>query len=362
MLLLVFGALYLGECCYWLPLRAVVVREGRFRRPGGPLANERAGVVWLHPLPPAGRAFACEPWPFSVTPDGISSVVVAAHGLSFRPPHAGLALSWDADGVPAEVSTDGKAIYLDGRRLAGCASAGEAAELAAFLASVAGAARTDRARLIREHLGRALSRAEAESRIGEGLRCGMAPARAGSAVLGWSLLVLPPAYLFLGAGATFLALLVVLPVLMLVAVVLEFRAHGRLFPALRGERWLHALVAAIAPQHAARAGDLLARSVLGATHPAALAGAPELEAICRDAEHPLPGVGDPVALAFHAHFLLPALGEAGAGAGAGAGASPAPDGSSVAYCPRCHTRFAREGAACEACGGMAVVPFAGARD
>ncbi len=356
-LLLAFLALYLAECCYWLPLRAVAFAGGKAKSPGPPVANERAGMVWLNPLPPAGRTFPCEPWPFSVSPDGVSSAVVAAAGLAFPPPHPGCQLSW-TDGAPTRIATDGKKLYAGGKLLATCASSSGAAELADFLTKVDAADRADRAALIHAGLARALSRDEAESRIAA-CNAESRPVRwSGALVLVWCFLILPPAYTLRGPTPDFFALLGLLPVLMLVSVVLEFRAHRRRHPTLGPDRWIHSIVAAIAPQHAARAGDLLARDALGATHPAALADAGALATIWRDAAHPVPGADDPVALAFHQEFLVPALRPLAAAAAS----PPDRDGSSAAYCPRCLEQFTDQAAACEACGGIALVTFGRAED
>jgi hypothetical protein len=178
-------------------------------------------------------------------------------------------------------------------------------------------------------------------------------------------MLVPVAFWRVGAQWPFFVILGAGWVLMLASATLFFRAHRRLAPARGNERWQHTILAALIPQHALRAPQVLARERLATFHPLAVAVAvlkPEMSRdfaarLWRDAVHPLPLEGESsavdVAREFHQEYYLPALQAALIQAGYQPADLLAPSGldaQALAYCPRCHGSFARTDAVCEDCG------------
>jgi len=364
-LLLLFLAFYLSECGYWLPRRAVVFRGPgkvgvRARGVSGVLNNAKGGFVWTAVLPPAGRDYACEPWPFSVTAEGLSSSVPTSPNPGWPPPDSGVSLGWDA---VERITYDKKILCLNGQYFASCMGTAAAREHTRLLEEIRAAGGEQRPEIIRGALATALSE---KSVIESRQRCEKVARNvkfAGMVVFLFLFGVLPVAYRVLGDSWVVVALAGGLWLAMITASVMYFRAHRRLFPTLRGERWQHLLASLFAPQHAARCADGLVRGALGTAYPAAAAGGDTafLGAFYRDLRHPVPDGVDSVAREFRERFLLPAvegeLEERGLQLDKLTGPPKREDEADTHFCPRCHQLYTSEASGCPECGGLGLVPF-----
>jgi hypothetical protein len=363
-LLLVVALLYLSECVAWLPRGAVVIRRPwhlAAARPGSP-GNDGGWLAWLSPLDGNGGHAVLEPWPFSLTPDGVSSVVPTAPNPGGRVPGTGLARSWDE---VREISSDGSRVRVDGQVLARCAGPAAALAYAKLLAAVWKAVPAGREGVIRERLADALSAEMAQARFAS-----FAAATAGLrtwclAVLGWMFVVLPLGYLLYGDSWQVLVLAGGLFALTAGAAVAAFLCHRRLIPELAGSRWQHLAVSLLLPTHAARGADALARDALGGFHPlAAAAGDPGFRrALARDAWHPLRVVRDETAERFLTQFLRPAIAAELARRGEDVQAFLGPpdasdDPDAERFCPRCHALYRAAAATCADCPGVGLAPLA----
>jgi hypothetical protein len=188
----------------------------------------------------------------------------------------------------------------------------------------------------------------------------------------WMFFVLIPiVYWAVGGKAPFFAMLGAGWALMAAGAVLFFRTHRRLAPMRVTERWQHAILCGLIPQHALRTSEIFARDCLATFHPLAVAIAVQKQdqvrdfaaRVWRDAVHPLPLEADPTAVAaageFHEKFYLPALEAAIIHAGFDPADLLVPSESDTlaeGYCPRCHTGFAKIDAPCQDCGGLACTP------
>ena len=177
-----------------------------------------------------------------------------------------------------------------------------------------------------------------------------------------------------GANTTFLLLFLVLPVVwrtlggesmvLLVAFCLmlvsglftgiaHFRAHRRLFPEQRDERWKHSFLIAVLPTHACRAHDQLGRPLLRGFHPLVLAwmALPGMAfekcagRFLRHSTYPLGPDEIPANLPALRQFLE----EHGFQL-----KPPMASGEATHYCPRCETLFGPTASQCDDCGGLAL--------
>src|SRR5687767_7318719 len=74
---LVAAGLYLVECIAWIRSDAIVCfrqplrRRWRCKRGDSLPGNDRGGVVLVEPMAWLGSLVVVEPWPFSLSPDGV---------------------------------------------------------------------------------------------------------------------------------------------------------------------------------------------------------------------------------------------------------------------------------------------------
>ena len=177
-----------------------------------------------------------------------------------------------------------------------------------------------------------------------------------------------------GSNTTFLLLFLVLPLVWrnlggeslvllmaffltlvsgLVTGIVHFRAHRKLFPDQRDERWKQACLIAVLPTHACRAHDQLGRQLFREFHPLVLAWLALPQApfakcagrFLRHAVHPL-AAGD-------APENLPALRQFLDDRGFQL-KPPVSAGEATQYCPRCETLFGPTASRCDDCGGLAL--------
>jgi hypothetical protein len=192
-----------------------------------------------------------------------------------------------------------------------------------------------------------------------------------AAILFWYTLVVAPAVIaVIGPDPTWPWLLAGLMIGTGMTATQYFRAHGRLYPALRFERWVQTTAMILLPVGAIRAAVNLARPVLEQYSPfAALPTLCSADAAARDLRVALWDLQRvPASDSVHTDgtdcvewcraATASAAIEAVRASNIDLGTAPLPeDEGSASYCPRCHAQFRRAGVICHICDDVQVVPF-----
>ncbi|MBN1867908.1 hypothetical protein JW916_11510 [Candidatus Sumerlaeota bacterium] len=374
-LLLVLVLLYLSDCLVWVRRGAAALVThtgwGRFRIAGIEiLSNHRGRAMALNPLSPLSTAFVCQGSPVSLSPDGACSH--AAQGIDDLGPTGSEPVSVAPWKDAADTRTQSNDLLIGAERFARCSSRGLALSLARRISEIAGLPETEREEAIQGDLARALDSGRVAERIEE-TRNATRVLRPLCAVLFLFLFLVSPVAVWQHGFARAIVPLLVFGLPLHVAVLaLFYRAHLRLHPAVREERWQHLVTMLLCPPMAARAADIVSRHALDLFHPIAVARAlcdaddfaafakqlllhlryplgaerlePEaravvewsrettvaaIETFLRDKEI------DPEALC---ELRLP------------------PDAAYRAYCPRCHSGFLRDDGECPDCPGVRLEP------
>ncbi len=366
-LLLVLLALYLIECVRWLraPGVAAIGPRGaaRLRGPGERFANRKGGLVGIGALETPGAAFAGQPWPISFGDDALCAEVPYAwrrlgRGAASRRivPYAEL----------TGVRTNGDDILLGGRTLVNCGSDAAARRLAALLSSLADATPARRAAAIEDAVRGRFDRDAIRARIDE-VRAARRWPGVTAALLGLSLFGLGPAlthlYGLVAIAAPFgLSLLG----LHLIHLTLVFRAHRRLAPEARADRWIEFAKLFLSPPMAIRAGDALSWHRLAEFDPIAVAAvmahpddfAAWIAPVRRDLAHPLiaPGLDESARSIVQSERarILAATDALLADMGVEVPDRPATVPDDGGYCPRCLGTYRRVEGECGDCPGVGL--------
>jgi hypothetical protein len=370
LLLVVLVALYFTECLVVARRGSVIVRLPWFlggasaAPPSKAMGNGNVGLALLNPLPPFGRVYVVEPWPF-VCDD---TSVVAAQSTSLwrdpKPKQSGQRLAFSAI---TDVGTIDKDIFVNDAVFATASSARHARAAAAALKAMWQAPPEQRAAVRASLLKAAFDVDDARARLALHQRRGLPLLVATIGTFAAMFVVTPTMVNHEGVERWFVWLGLIY-VWVVLSSLLAFFAHKKLSPTFRGERWLNLLVSTVAPTVAIRGNDKLGRFLLAGLHPVTstlvlLQGAPRTQvvgALLRDLRQPrlptLP-VDDVDSLAIEASFRreVSALAEATAvTAGIDVAALFVAPGKTAKYCPRCHTGYTK-GSACADCGGVVLV-------
>lgn len=371
-LALVVVALYLSECIVWARHGAVVVTAPWLFWPRlrvlSRLGTARGAFTVLNPLPPFGRVYVVEPWPFSVAAAGVVAARSFAIAGEPRPLETGRALAWPE---VVKVTVVEKDVHVAGALFARCSSAAHARAAARALSSIAAAASDQqRARAIDELLAAHLDPLEARTRARRHVRWS-APLLVGSIGVFAAIFVIVPRVVLATGLQHWPSLLAIVYAWVLVSVAAMYLAHRKLAPDARGERWLHTLLMLPAPTMAMRGNDKLGRHLMAGLHPFAVAlgvlsGRARDDVVARalrDFAFPRRAAptaapmttDDAQALAIERGFRDLALARAMALANGhgidivAAFAPPALRAGQRAWCPRCHLAYRQPGA-CSDCG------------
>ena len=360
---LVLAALHLLECLEWSGARTYLFRSGWWRgwKLNRPSRQGGKGVPRLaYPLPPMGWAFVSEGWPFSMAPEGVSPVAVAAPNPGRRAKMAPSGtVPWSEAGTlpfPAKASP----AFLEAWKRT--------------VDSVASAEPDDRAGAIGTAVDRFFDVSGARERLALFNERSRSLRIFGNILFFWWLAIVPLAAMRFGFGdragwglQTLLMLAVLGLLIQGVSALNFFRVHRRTAPGETLERWQHAILVALVPTHAIRAAQSIARDCLADFHPLAVAFAtlPRERAldfagsVWRDAVHPvaIEQAADSARAAawFHENAYLPAVRallerENVAPATLLHGPADAP-----AWCPRCLAPFQSAQGTCPDCDGVALI-------
>jgi hypothetical protein len=374
-LLLILILLYLTECLIWVKRESVafVSRMGgrwRLTVPPSWLGNANGGILFLNPLPPAGRVFLSHLSPISISPSGICAYNLQTLPSEARSPgQTGHFLPFNKI---TRSTTDGVYLLVNDERFAKCATARQATTLAKLIGEMAKASAAKRERLARNWISKQFAVDDAAARLREGNAI-IKPMRALSLILFLFLFVMTPVLV-----SSFGLLRLITPVaavMVMLAVligILFYRAHKQLFPAESSERFENLVKMILCPPVSIRAPDIITRNLLAEYSPIVVAslltGSNEqqfVRAFILDLQHPLKHeVSDETAEKTIAWTAAEQLNICLDQVKAGDYLKPedllAPaqrEGNSISYCPRCRCQFVVSAIECPDCPGVALVDF-----
>jgi hypothetical protein len=367
-------ALYLIECLAWVRSGSSACFSRPFRERWGFAAgadlpgNDRGGLVFSNPLNFSGALVTCEPWPFSVSPAGLTSAT--ADGASDGGPEFRYVRFEDIRTACADFDD----VRINGGRFVRAGSSAQAIHLCDTIDRVRNLPVEDRAAHIRAAFARTLDSAAA-ARQWNAFTSRSPDLRAWCLVLfAWTFLVSPAVLLLIGPYPVWPYLLGGWFFTAAGTASRYFRIHAALYPDCRYDRWVHALSMVLLPVAAIRCADKLSRDAMCAYGPVAVlpllcgidAAAPALRrqwidlrnagAAAVDSERPpaeqqciewFRDVVNTETRAAHERLSIDVL------------QAPArEDELTMSYCPRCHAQYAAGCVECAACPGTEVVLFA----
>ena len=374
-LLLILILLYLTECLIWVKRESVafVSRMGgrwRLTVPPSWLGNANGGILFLNPLPPAGRVFVSHLSPISISPSGI-----CAYNLQTLPSEA-RSPSQTGQFLPfskvSSAKTDGVYLLVNGERFAKCATARQARTLAKLIAEMTKVSAAKRERLARTWISKQFAMDDAAARLREG-NAVIQPMRELSLILFLFLFVVTPVLVSsFGLMGLIIPVAAVMVILAVLIGILFYRAHKQLFPAESSERFENLVKMILCPPVSMRAPDILTRNLLAEYSPIVVAslltGSSEqqfMRAFILDLQHPLKHeVSDEAAektiLWTAAEQLNVCLEQVKAGRYLKPEELSAPtqrEENSISYCPRCRCQFVVSAVECPDCPGVVLEDF-----
>jgi hypothetical protein len=375
-LLLILAALYLGECLVWTPARAVLVRivGGRWvaERKNGAIGNRKGSFRPISFLPSAHRALIWEVPGLSLGPDHIVAFTPDQPGILPRPNQSGLIVPWAKAG---EILRKDRSLLFDGTVLATARSAESAERWLKDIRSCAEAKiRPEREKILRAALAAELREEPARDRLSQVEAVSALPSWAGVVLFAGCFAVAPAITTHFGVNRALLWVFVAALALHLPTVLIFFRAHRRLLPDRRADRWVELFKILVSPPMAMRAADTLWLHGLDGLHPLALLAVQSNEAglkdlsrhLLLDLRHPIapaecPEAGRADELWFRQEriaaievFLKAKNIEPATLLAPTAGGQE----GIQSYCPRCQQGFTVASGECSSCGGMALVALA----
>ena len=374
-LLLILILLYLTECLIWVKRESVafVSRMGgrwRLTVPPSWLGNANGGLLFLNPLPPAGRVFLSHLSPVSISPSGICAYNLQTLPSEARSPgQTGHFLPFNKI---TRSTTDGVYLLVNGERFAKCATARQARTLAKLIGEMAKVSAGKRERLARNWISEQFAIDDAAARLREG-NIVIQPMRELSLILFLFLFVVAPV-LVTSFGLTGLVIPVaaVMVILAVLIGILFHRAHKQLFPAETSERFENLVKMILCPPVSIRAPDILTRNLLAEYSPIVLAnlltGSNEqqfVRAFILDLQHPLKHeVSDETAektigwtAAEQLNICLEQVKDGRYLKPEDLSAPTQREENSISYCPRCRCQFVVSAAECPDCPGVTLVDF-----
>jgi hypothetical protein len=374
-LLLILILLYLTECLIWVKRESVafVSRMGgrwRLTVPPSWLGNANGGILFLNPLPPAGRVFLSHLSPISISPSGICAYNLQTLPSEARSPNqTGQFLPFSKVN---SAKTDGVYLIVNGERFAKCATARQARTLAKLITELSKASAAKRERLARTWISKQFAMDDAAARLREG-NAVIQPMRDLSLILFLFLFVVTPVLVSsFGLMGLIIPVAVVMVILAVLIGILFYRAHKQLYPDEGSERFENLVKMILCPPVSMRAPDILTRNLLAEFSPIVVAslltasGEQQfMRAFILDLQHPLKHeVSDEVAEKTigwtAAEQLNVCLEQVKAGRYLKPEELSAPtqrEEHSISYCPRCRCQFVVSAVECPDCPGVGLVDF-----
>jgi nucleotide-binding universal stress UspA family protein len=274
-LVLVFAvvALYLSECVAWARHGAIAfVAPLYFGRPRArtlarALGTAKGAFTILNPLPPFGRVYIVEPWPFSASTDGVVALRSFALAGEPRPVQSAVRYAW---GAVERVRAEDKRVLINGQPFAETSSARHARAAAEVLEKLREAPPKKRGKLLDELLAAHLDPHTVRRSLERHVRWGSG-ALFGATLVFAALFVVTPRVLLTEGLARWPVLVALVFIGVFFSAAATFFAHRKLLPEARGDRWLQTLLMLPAPTMAMRGNDKLGRALLARSHPIAVA-------------------------------------------------------------------------------------------
>jgi len=382
----VLTSLYLFESLAWVPTGCVAFRSffGRFRCPTRTihLIGNEAGHLPSFGLLPTDATLVVEPCPVSVGHDGVVGYVVASLPEIETAAATGVHADWQSVG---KMEVRERELRVNGQVLIRLATARSAGLLASRLRTIAAVADTKRAEAIERFIEEQFDCASVVQRIDGWRKATVGLKFASLALFIWIFPVGIARYQgWLPGFSDMQSLPLYLGILFLLwwaGVMGIVRAHRRLYPERRGQRWKYFFTAMISPAVVLRGVDHLGRGIIAMVHPVVVAeelcGASDVknwaERISRDYRFPrasqsgslasddwLSPTAKEIVDSYHRRSLQAwerFAARQGLDLTTGLLPPERDDPQAVSYCPRCHQEFAVIASQCDRCGDLATVEF-----
>lgn len=369
---LVIVALSLGECAWWVRHGAVVLRapwyfgRGRLTTLSSSVGNDRGAFAFMNPLPPFGRAYVIEPWPFSLSEEGVVNVRSFSFAHERRPAARPTVLAWDA---VLKVGRDDATVVVNDAPFAVCASRHHAEAARAVLQAMYEAKPKDRARVLDDLLEAHLDPDAVSARARDHRSASVSSLLAAFGLF-VALFGAIPFEVAMRGLERWQWLVTLLYAWVALAAVSTWTVHRALYGkraqrlgATRGERAGQLAMMLLAPYTALRATDKVGRNLLAGLHPVAAAlaladtgaGRDAVARALRDLQTPRPLVLDDDARALEAEFrarLFKVAKKKAEGRGvalASLAEAPTLRAGQLAWCPRCRTPYRQASGSCPDC-------------
>jgi hypothetical protein len=266
------ATIYLAECAFWVRPGGFVFASfvgGRARRTNlhWALLRNYDGGILLGNVVPIGHACSCQHWPISISPEGVYGYVSQAPSSDGRPDTPERFVLFED---LRRVETEGAHLVLNGQLFVRTASVLLARRLAALLRELLARPIEERSAAIDAALKEHLSVVEVRRRWAD-YRHATRELRVVGAVLFFVVFCWTPVLLWFPAGVFWEPMLLAYPLLVLLNLILFRSAHRRLYPAERWDRFKNSILVFLSPVDAIHARNKLARHLLTANHPLAVA-------------------------------------------------------------------------------------------
>ncbi len=369
---LVIVALSLGECAWWVRHGAVVLRapwyvgRGALATLSSSLGNERGAFAFMNPLPPFGRAYVVEPWPFSLSEDGVVNARSFSFAHEHRPAGPTRAVTWDA---LEQLGRDDATVLVNGAPFAVCASRHHAEAARRALQTMMDAKAKDRGRVLDELIEAHLDPEAVITKTREHRAAGFSTLLAAFGLF-FAVFGAVPFEVAQRGLERWQWLLTLVYAWVALAAVSTWTVHRALYGkraerlgAARGERVAQLVMMVLAPYTALRATDKVGRNLLAGVHPIAAAlaltdtraGRDAVARALRDLQTPRPLMLDDAARDIEAAFrarLWKAAKKKAEGRGVAVASLDDPPtlrAGQVAWCPRCRTPYRHTSGTCADC-------------
>jgi hypothetical protein len=369
-LLLILILVYLSDCLIWVKRESVAFVSpwgGRWRLTVPPswLGNSNGGILFLNPVPPAGRIFLSHLLPISVSPSGICAYNLQTLPSEARSPaQTGQFLPYNKINTAA---TEGVYLLVNNEKFAKCATPRQAKTLAQLVRELVKASASKRERIVRTWMQKQFAVDDAAVRLEEG-KAIIEPVHELNLILFLFLFVLTPTLTII---FDLMSLIIPVAVVMVIVAVLTgimfYRAHKQLFPAEGSERFENLIKMILCPPVSIRAADVLSRNLLADYSPVVLAkllaasGEQQfVRSFVLDLRYPLGhevsnetaektmrwAVEEQLNICLGQHVKPEDL-----------EAPAVREKDSISYCPRCRCQYVVSETDCPDCPGVALVAF-----
>jgi hypothetical protein len=374
-LLLILIVVYLSDCLIWVKRESVAFVSSwsgrwRLRVPPTWLGNANGGILFLNPVPPAGRFHLSHLLPISISPSGICAYNLQTLPSEARSPaQTGQYLPFSRIDTAA---TEGVYLLVNKEKFAKCATPKQAKSLAELIRELVKASTSKRERLVRAWMQKQFAVDDAVARLESGATI-IAPVQELGLILFMFLFVVTPALVSsFGLMPLIIPVAAVMVILAVLTGIMFYRAHKRLFPTEGSERLENLVKMILCPPVSIRAADILTRNLLADYSPIVLASVlaesgaqPFVRGFILDLQHPLKheitdetaertmrwAVDEQLNICFeqikHGRFLKPE----------DLLAPSIREQDSISYCPRCRCQYVVTSTDCPDCPGVALVAF-----